>query len=432
MTQTSAPYEVSCAYTPANLLADILARRVSLDAMRRLPTLDWMAALLDEAQSLVQIGANDHSDHYNNPDPAPKAVERGWRSLLFEPMHTAFERLRRRYGNAKHVRLVNGAVCASARLRCTGHQTMWWVDPSNDTGNWGSNQSDGRCIDHAATWVHEIASLSREHLMSMQRFLEWRPAKCTACAKRLQRPLPPSCMSRLILDNTVRQTVPCVCVSQELRRIYGPISLLVIDTEGYDLEVLQQVPFGTVPIWRVVYETSHLSLRDTHAAATLMMQAGFANVLGGLAQTALSVWHHVNSSEVWRADRHSRNVSALGSTWRARGRTRAHEGEIGEQQPRFATGGRRWQANGMQRLSRFDPSLDPTWACPTMLAHPRAAPDRNRSRSRRHAVVQTMAIAITLATSIALGLAALTFVTMPTFWHALSDDQRAARLGFDQ
>lgn len=294
-------YKMSKTYRPSMLLADMLSRRAALAPhCKLLPVSKWLHEVNSETALMVQVGANDHRDNYHNPDPGPRAVRRGWRALLFEPVPAIFASLRHSYANSTRVRMVNAAVCPAGKSRRRGeplaacerrNHTMWSVDASNRTGNWGSENADGRCIDAAAPWVREIASLSKEHVKGMQFFLANRSDKCNKCARSLRRPLPPTCMSRVISDNLAPLLVPCACLRDELAS-ESTVDLLMVDAEGYDLEVLKTFPFDAVRTRRVVYETLHMSPSAIRAAAALMMRAGFANIQGGLTLAPMSVWHH--------------------------------------------------------------------------------------------------------------------------------------------
>ena len=95
--------------------------------------------------------------------------------------------------------------------------------------------------------------------------------------------------------------MPCGCLATEVSvlRATRPVTLLMIDAEGYDAEVLKQYPFDRIPTWRVVYETSHLSSDSIRSSAKLMMSHGFVNLLGGLAKLPMTMWHHRESAEVY-------------------------------------------------------------------------------------------------------------------------------------
>lgn len=147
-------------------LAEAVSRKKKLKGHRAFAMSPWMAALDPAASSLFQIGANKHeSTSYINNEPGPLAVHHGWKSTLLEPIPDIFKQLQRTYTpQPPNVELVNAAVCdqcAAAPLK------MWSVDMSNATGNWGSNDSDARCLTantpggNGSHFVSEIASLSK-------------------------------------------------------------------------------------------------------------------------------------------------------------------------------------------------------------------------------------------------------------------------------
>lgn len=288
------------------LLQDMLHRRSSLRDEQRRPTSLWVQSLIPARSTLVQVGANDHSANYVNADPGPACVARGWRSVLLEPEPRLFERLSRRYAGrpAHHPRLVNAAICGEG-CAARANRTFWSVDASNATGSWGSEYADGRCVAHTAKWVQEIASLSRQHLLRSGGALAFSPSNCAKCAKALGRPLPPTCMKNLVRDNLKRSEVACGCLSAEpahgrdVNRVALPrtVTLLVIDAEGYDGEVLQHYPFRARPPTRVVYESTHLGQSGINRAAALLMGFGYVNILGGLGRVPFAVWHHPNGSQ---------------------------------------------------------------------------------------------------------------------------------------
>ena len=287
------------------LLAQMLDARKQLlntSVHRAAPLMDWVPRL-DAAESvLVQVGANAHKRHgYDNGDPGPVCTQRGWRSLLIEPSPNHFEMLRKQYDGHQSVRLLNAAVCGAT---CNAHEkkTFWSVDLSNktDPDGWGSNHSDPRCaLVPGGGWVSEIASLSRGHLIASAKIFGFTPAKCNRCSQLVGRELPPNCMDRLVMNRIVAHQVPCGCLATEVSvlRATRPVTLLMIDAEGYDAEVLKQYPFDRIPTWRVVYETSHLSTDSIRSSAKLMMSHGFVNLLGGLAKLPMTMWHHRESAE---------------------------------------------------------------------------------------------------------------------------------------
>jgi len=299
------------AQDPARWLADARAReRAALctpsASVRCLPTPRWIAALDPRAASLFQIGANIHeATTYAQDDPAPLAVARGWAATLLEPMPDIFARLERRYTpRPPRVELVNAAVCdacGSAPLQ------MYSIDLTNATGNWGTNDSDARCLaanagseaciprcEGASHWTSEIASLDRAHVERHNRFFAHGPNQCRRCAARLERPMPSDCMRNVIVRNLKATNVRCFCTTTEL----GPrhLSLLMIDAEGFDDAVLFQFPFEAVRPARVIFEAQHLQPRRFYRLARYLRAWGY-EMLGGTPKDYISTWHHANSTE---------------------------------------------------------------------------------------------------------------------------------------
>jgi len=282
-------------------------------SVRCLPTPRWIERLDPRAASLFQIGANIHeATTYAQEDPAPLAVARGWAATLLEPMPDIFAKLERRYTpRPPRVELVNAAVCdacGAAPLR------MYSVDLTNATGNWGSNDSDARCLaanagpeaciprcEGASHWTSEIASLDRAHVERHNRLFAYGPNQCRRCAALLERPMPSNCMRNVIAKNLMATNVRCFCTTTELglnqRHHSNHLSLLMIDAEGFDDAVLFQFPFEAVRPARVVFEAQHLQLRRFYRLARYLRAWGY-EMLGGTPRDYISTWHHANSTEV--------------------------------------------------------------------------------------------------------------------------------------
>ena len=276
-------------------------------SVRCLPTARWIRRLDPRAASLFQIGANIHeATTYAQDDPAPIAVARGWAATLLEPMPDIFAKLERRYTpRPPRVDLVNAAVCdacGDAPLQ------MYSVDLTNATGNWGTNDSDTRCLAAnagseacrprcagASHWTSEIASLDRAHLEKHNRFFAYGPNQCRRCAARLERPMPGNCMRNVIAKNIKATNVRCFCTTTELKA--GRLSLLMIDAEGYDDAVLHQFPFEAIRPARILFEAHHLGSRRFYRLARYLRTWGY-EMLGGTLRDYTSTWHHVNSTEV--------------------------------------------------------------------------------------------------------------------------------------
>ena len=304
------------AENPARWLAEARRRQEATlctppTSVRCLPTAMWVQALDPRTASLFQIGANIHeATTYDQADPAPLAVARGWAATLLEPMPDIFAKLEQRYTpRPPSVDLVNAAVCdacGEAPLQ------MYSVDLTNATGNWGSNDSDTRCLaanagpetciprcKGANHWTSEIASLDRTHLERHNRFFAYGPNQCRRCAQRLEQPMPNDCMRNVIVKNIKSTSVRCFCTTTELVKLLrrGHLSLLMVDAEGFDDAVILQFPFKTVRPARILFEANHLASRRFYRLARYLREWGY-EMLDGTPKDYISTWHHVNSTEV--------------------------------------------------------------------------------------------------------------------------------------
>lgn len=277
-------------------------------SLRCLPTPNWIKALDPHESSLLQVGANIHEKtSYTQDDPAPLAVELGWSCTLLEPMPEVFEMLEKHYTPPPpNVKLINAAVCDE----CSDVPlTMYSIDLTNATGNWGSNTSDTRCFaansgsescmpfcNNGSHWTSEIASLTREHLVRHNRLFAYGPNQCRRCSQRLGRPMPSDCMREIITKNIKETSVHCFCIATDLASHADNLSLLMIDAEGHDDAVLEQFPFDHMKPARVIFEAFHLGLRRFYKIARYLRAYGY-EMLDGSPTAYITTWHHVNSTE---------------------------------------------------------------------------------------------------------------------------------------
>ena len=304
-----------------------------LSSTQRLPTATW-ASRLDPARSFVlQIGANDHSEagylHHRSglsnqgKDPCPWIISQlGWEALLLEPNPPVWRRLRDRYVDNRRVRTLNALLASrtvchteSATLGSSrGQATFWAVDMSNATGMWGSDDAEARCADQGSTisWVQEIASLSKGYLTRLHApALRRTPEVCERCSVRLNRMMSPHCVRKLIHAATRELQVPCAQLRHELalrarqvsnQRTHSSggvgqvVTLLFIDAEGHDHEVLLEYPFDVFPPQRVVFEAVNIGRANFEVAAAHLRAHGYRFVTGGLGWPH-SVWHHLNATQ---------------------------------------------------------------------------------------------------------------------------------------
>ena len=98
--------------------------------------------------------------------------------------------------------------------------------------------------------------------------------------------------------------MPCIDLRKETRRLADDaparrVTLLMIDAESNDLDVLRVYPFGRSPPCRVIFEASNMPRDEFEQGARLLRRHGYRHVEGGHG-APLSVWHHVNSTEPWQ------------------------------------------------------------------------------------------------------------------------------------
>ena len=169
----------------------------------------------DEA-SVVVIGANDGP----STDPAFQLFKNhpNWHGTFVEPVPYLFEKLKKNYGDSARYSFVNTAI--SSR---TGEQKFYFVSPSA--------RAD---IPALPTWVEQLGSFDRNHI-----------------AAQLQGRLAPYITE---ID------VPAITLHELFARVSQKrLDLLVLDTEGHDWKILQQLDLDT---WRpqvIVFENCAIS-----------------------------------------------------------------------------------------------------------------------------------------------------------------------------
>tara|TARA_Y100000741_G_scaffold365242_1_gene361293 strand:+ start:9242 stop:10060 length:819 start_codon:yes stop_codon:yes gene_type:complete len=214
---------------------------------------------------VLQIGANDHEavGASGRQDIVPYVISLGWHALLLEPVPYLHARLTAKYAGNPRVRTQQAAICPPGTpnvFKCNRNRTavLYYVETTNITGNWGSDEADPRCIldnpDHH--YLLEVASFSVQQLLRTQG--QWHtPYACKMCSQRLQRKLPSSCLRHVVWKNVKDLHVPCACLKRVVR-MNQHIDLLFIDAEGYDDIILREFPFAQQQPTRVVFEPKHL------------------------------------------------------------------------------------------------------------------------------------------------------------------------------
>lgn len=221
--------------------------------------LNWINTL-NSTSFAIQIGANDHSNigFSGAQDVIPLTISKGWNVTLIEPVPYLFSKLHEKYKDNTRVQILQKAICP--RNGNAMSSKFYYVDASNRTGNWGTDESDARCITATKNnhYLLEIGSFSVKQLLRTQG-QHYTPNACRKCSEIVGRHLPTSCLKHVVWRNVRHMTVDCVNFTRLLHNA-TKIDLLFIDAEGYDDEVLYSYPFETLKPTRIVFEPKHMSL----------------------------------------------------------------------------------------------------------------------------------------------------------------------------
>nr|AYC79424.1 hypothetical protein [uncultured bacterium] len=187
----------------------------------------------------VEIGSNDGDQHDHL---RPFILSRPWRGIMVEPVPFVFDRLRRNYEGIDRVTLANVAIADRDGMLPFFH-LVEEADPV----------SKG-----LPDWYDGTGSFSRDALLRHVAEI-------------------PDVEQRIVEAGVTALTLASLCRRHGVDRV----DLLLIDTEGYDWEILRHVDFATIHPRLVVYEHFHLSAEDRHAARAHLEDAGYATMEEG-------------------------------------------------------------------------------------------------------------------------------------------------------
>lgn len=190
-------------------------------------------AALQPPGFFVEIGANDgrQQDHLG-----PVIATGGWRGLMVEPQPAAFERLAATYGANPAIALENSAIAEH-----DGRLPFYEISPPAPGQEWELVGS-----------YDLLGSLSREALVSHAGWVS-------------------DLEERIVVGE-----VECLSFTSLLaRHSVERIDLLVLDTEGYDHEILKTVPLATLRPRLVVYEQALLGEPERRECRTMLERLGY-------------------------------------------------------------------------------------------------------------------------------------------------------------
>jgi FkbM family methyltransferase len=210
------------------------------------------------AAVFVEIGANDGEQHDHL---RPMILQHQWRGVMVEPVPYVFDRLRANYAGVDGVAVENAAIADR-----DGHRPFYHLSPSADY------QSEG-----LPQWYDGIGSFSRESVLDHQRLI-------------------PDIESRLVETEVPCLTFDSLCAKHG----FDHVDLLLVDTEGYDHEVLRHIDFSRHRPVLVIYEHYHLSESDQTACEAAMRAAGYETMSEGFDTWCLRPDANPGLTTTWR------------------------------------------------------------------------------------------------------------------------------------
>lgn len=226
--------------------------RLDYSPLHRL--LDALAAV-KPGLFFIQIGANDGVAF----DPLrPCLLRHGWAGILVEPAPAVFQRLRANYAGQPGLVFENVAIAGEC-----GEKILHMV-----AGQPG-------VLDQVSSLLPGMTG----------RFAPVRPDGSAG------------------LDTI---PVPCLTFDDLCRRHgVGAVDLLVIDTEGYDFEIIRTIDFTRFRPWVIVYECENLSLADQVRCFTHLGRQGYSLVglesgIDTLALRSEARARHPELDRIWR------------------------------------------------------------------------------------------------------------------------------------
>lgn len=187
----------------------------------------------------VQVGAYDGVDG----DPLHQYVKRGMMSgCLLEPQSQFFDQLRSNYGGIPGLVFKRVAIGPAA-----GEQTLYRVRPGTP----------------GPGWLHQIASFRREVVLKHARDVPGLEAAI------------------------ISEVVPVITFDDLFDELQVRPDIVVVDTEGYDSEVVKQLLATGCRPGLIHYEHKHLSKNDRDECLGLLIACGYRIALGDADTTAL-------------------------------------------------------------------------------------------------------------------------------------------------
>ena len=209
--------------------------------LRRLAGPKLLRALGDAYDDLffIEIGANDGEQHDHL---RPFIAERGWYGIMVEPVPYVFERLKRNYAGMERVVTANLAVAEH-----DGELPFYYVVEPDEAER-----------AELPSWYDAIGSFSREVVVSHLEHIA-------------------DIDARLVETHVRAVTFDTLCTTHSVSRV----DLVVIDTEGYDAQIVRSIDLAAHRPRVLIYEHFHLTPADRDYCRRHLERAGYETMEEG-------------------------------------------------------------------------------------------------------------------------------------------------------
>ena len=226
-------------------IRDLLGRRRPKHAERPIgerlagPKLIAAFAVAHPDAVFVEIGSNDGEQH---DFLRPHILASDWTGVMVEPVPYVFERLQRNYAGIDRVALENVAVADRDATLPFFH--LRDADEGERSG--------------LPDWYDGVGSFNREAILS-------------------HAPQMPDIAQRIVQHNVPTLRFASLCEQHGLDHV----DLIVIDTEGYDWEIIRTIDLSAKTPRLIVYEHFHLSPHDRVACRSHVEAQGYETMEEG-------------------------------------------------------------------------------------------------------------------------------------------------------
>lgn len=183
----------------------------------------------------IQIGANDGL----KADPIYLYVNKyHWKGILIEPVQYIFNKLKANYKDVKNLAFENSAIGEK-----NGFKNFYRL-----------KRLEGRNI---PLWYDEIGSFFKKNVLKHKDKL-----------KDIEK--------YLITEKIRCSTLKSILAKYQVKKV----DLLIIDAEGYDYQILKQIPFNKLKPKIIIFEDRHLSSNEKENCRKILIKNGYSIVRG--------------------------------------------------------------------------------------------------------------------------------------------------------